>query len=130
MAKKRPSFRGRSKSGSKSSRMNPQNMMSQMQEMQEQMARQQEALENEMISVTAGGGAITVEISGHQRIKSIEIEPDLIDPEDQEMLQDMLVAAMNQAIEQSQAVAAQKMEGVTGSVPGLNDMLGGLGGLF
>ena len=96
--------------------------------MQEQMAAQQEALADETVSVTAGGGAITIVISGHQRVHSIEIQPELIDPEDSEMLQDLLVAAVNAAIEQSQALAAQKMEGVTGGL-NMDDLLGGLGGL-
>jgi hypothetical protein len=102
--------------------------MSQFQEMQTQMAAQQEALANETVSVTAGGGAITIVITGHQRIQSIEIEPELVDPEDIEMLQDMLVAVVNASIEQSQAMAAKKMEGLTGGL-GLNDLLGGLGGM-
>lgn len=104
------------------------NLMAQVQEMQEQMAAQQEALEHETVSVTAGGGAITVVITGHQRIQSIEIQPELVDPGEVEMLQDLLVAAVNAAIEQSQAMAAQKMEGLTGGL-GLDDLLGGFGGL-
>ena len=102
--------------------------MAQVQEMQQQMAEQQEALANETVSVTAGGGAITVVITGHQRLTSIEIDPDLVDPEEIEMLQDMIVAAVNAAIEQSQSMAAQKMEGLTGGM-GINDLLGGLGGV-
>ena len=121
----RRSFRGKPK---KSKEARTSNLMGQFQEMQEQMAAQQEALAEETVSVTAGGGAITVVITGHQRIQSIEIEPELVDPEDIEMLQDMLVAAVNAAIEQSQALAAQKMEGLTGGM-GLNDLLGGLGGM-
>ena len=104
------------------------NLMAQVQEMQEQMAAQQEALEHETVSVTAGGGANTVVITGHQRIQSIEIQPELVDPDEVEMLQDLLVAAVNAAIEQSQAMAAQKMEGLTGGL-GLDDLLGGFGGL-
>jgi DNA-binding YbaB/EbfC family protein len=123
MAKK--SFRGKPKK-SKSAGSN--NIMGQFQQMQEQMASQQEALASETISVTAGGGAITVVITGHQRIQSIEIQPDLVDPEDIEMLQDMLVAAVNASIEQSQAMAAEKMEGLTGGL-GIDDLLGGIGGL-
>lgn len=123
MAKR--SFRGKPK---KSKATNPTNLMAQVQEMQEQMAAQQEALANETVSVTAGGGAITIVISGHQRVQSIEIQPELIDPEEGEMLQDLLVAAVNAAIEQSQALAAQKMEGVTGGL-NVNDLLGGLGDL-
>jgi DNA-binding YbaB/EbfC family protein len=123
MAKK--SFRGKPK---KAKSPSGSNLMSQMQEMQQQMATQQEELATETISVTAGGGAITVVITGHQRIESIELQPELVDPEDIEMLQDMLVAAVNAAIEQSQALAAQRMEGLTGGL-GINDLLGGLGGM-
>ena len=120
MAKR--SFRGRPRKakGPKGS-----NLMAQVQEMQEQMAAQQEALEHETVSVTAGGGAITIVITGHQRVQSIEVQPELVDPEDIEMLQDLLVAAIIAAIEQSQALAAQKMEGLTGGL-GLNDLLGGM----
>ena len=123
MAKK--SFRGKPK---KAKSPSSSNLMAQMQEMQQQMATQQEALATETVSVTAGGGAITVVITGHQRIESIELQPELVDPEDIEMLQDMLVAAVNAAIEQSQAMAAQRMEGLTGGL-GINDLLGGLGGM-
>ena len=123
MAKK--SFRGRPKQAKD---VRGSNLMGQFQEMQQQMAAQQEALAGETVSVTAGGGAITVVITGHQRIQSIEIQPELVDPEDIEMLQDMLVAAVNASIEQSQAMAAEKMEGLTGGL-GLNDLLGGLGGM-
>jgi hypothetical protein len=104
------------------------NLMAQVQQMQEQMASQQDALANETLSVTAGGGAITVVITGHQRVQSIEIQPELIDPEEADLLQDMLVAAVNSAIEQSQAMAAERMEGLTGGLD-INDLLGGLGGI-
>jgi DNA-binding YbaB/EbfC family protein len=123
MAKR--SFRGKPK---KSKGVGGSNLMSQFQEMQQQMAAQQEALANETVSVTAGGGAIKVVITGHQRLEMIEIDPELADPEEIEMLQDLLVAAVNSAIEQSQAMAAEKMEGLTGGM-GLNDLLGGLGGM-
>jgi DNA-binding YbaB/EbfC family protein len=123
MAKR--SYRGKPK---KKKSASPGNLMAQVQQMQEQMASQQEALADETVSVTAGGGAITVVITGHQRIQSIEIQPELIDPEEADMLQDMLVAAVNSAIEQSQAMAAQRMEGLTGGLD-INDLLGGLGGI-
>ncbi len=123
MAKK--SFRGKPK---KAKSPSSSNLVAQMQEMQEQMAAQQEELATETVSVTAGGGAITVVITGHQRVESIELQPELVDPEEIEMLQDMLVAAVNAAIEQSQALAAQRMEGLTGGL-GINDLLGGLGGI-
>lgn len=100
-------------------------LMGQFQKMQQEMAQTQESLADESVTVTAGGGAITIVITGHQRLESIEIIPELIDPEEKEMLQDMLVAAVNAAIEQSQALAAEKMEGITGGM-GLNDLLGGV----
>ena len=118
---KRP-YRGRSKK----SKMNPNDLMSQFTSMQEQMAAQQEALADETVTVTAGGGMITIVITGHQRVQSIEINPEVIDPDDVEFLQDMLVAGVNAAIEQSQAMAAEKMEGITGGL-NMDDLLGGLG---
>ena len=122
MAKR--SYRGKPK---KSKAPSTTNLMGQMQQMQEQMAAQQEALANESVTVTAGGGAITVVITGHQRLESIEIQPELVDPEEIELLQDLIVAAVNAAVEQSQAMAAQRMEGLTGGL-NINDLLGGLGG--
>lgn len=112
---------------SKSPANNPNAMMAQVQQMQADMAQAQDDLANEYITVTAGGGAISIEISGQQRVRAIEIDPDLFDSEEADMLQDMLIAAVNSAIEQSQAMAAQRMEAISASTPGLGDMLGGLG---
>lgn len=102
-----------------------QGMMAQLQKMQEEMAQTQDALAEERLTVTAGGGAITVVITGDQRIESVAIDPDLLDPEEQDMLQDMLVAAFNQAVEQSKALGAARMSGLTSEL-GLPD-LGELG---
>jgi len=106
-------------------------MMRQIQKMQEDMQAAQEALETETIDVSVGGGAITVTITGSQKVQAIKIDPALIDTADPEWLadlQDLLVAGVNQAIEQSQQLASERMGGVTG---GLDSMLpGGLGGLF
>lgn len=122
---KRP-YRGKAKPKKKAPKAN--NMMQQMQQMQQQMADAQAALEKETLTVTSGGGAVSVVITGHQRIQSIEVLEDLLDPEEKELLQDMLVAAVNSAIEQSQALSAERMEGITGGLGGgLNDMLGSLG---
>lgn len=127
MAKR--SFRGKPKKKPKGPRGGG-NMLAQVQKMQEDMAAAQESLAEETVTVTAGGGAISIEITGHQRVEAITVDPELLDPEEAEMLQDMLVAAVNQAIEQSQAMAAERMEGITGGLGGgLNDLLGGLGGL-
>jgi len=122
MAKR--SFRGKPKK-----KKPPQagNMMAQFQQMQKDMAEAQASLEHETVTVTAGGGAITIVITGHQRVQTIEINPELLDPEEAELLQDMMVAGINSAIEQSQAMSAQRMENISGSMGGLNDMLGGLG---
>ena len=133
MSKRSFSRRSSKSKGSKSPKMSPNNMMAQMQKMQEEMASAQESLANETVTVTAGGGAISITVTGHQRIQAIQIDPDVIDPDDVEMLQDMLVAAVNAAIEQSQTMAAEKMEGITGDLGGLggglDGLLGGLGGV-
>ncbi|MBI5567595.1 MAG: YbaB/EbfC family nucleoid-associated protein [Chloroflexi bacterium] len=96
-------------------------MLGQIQKLQQDMAKAQEALADETIEVTAGGGAITIVVTGNQRIKSIRLQPDVVDPTDVEMLQDLLVAAVNEAIERSQTHAAQKLQGLTGGlgIPGL-----------
>lgn len=105
-------------------------MMKQIQKMQQDMREAQEALEHETVEVSVGGGALTIVITGHQRVVSININPDLIDTEDEEWvtdLQDLLAAAVNQAIEQSQTMAAERMEAITGAmgdIPGLGGLLG------
>jgi DNA-binding YbaB/EbfC family protein len=96
-------------------------MAQQLQKLQQQMLETQEALGDEVVEVTAGGGAITVAITGHQRVQSITIDPEVVDPEDVDMLQDLIVAAVNEAIEKSQNLAAERLSGVTGGLglPGL-----------
>jgi len=96
--------------------MDPRGMMKQLQKMQAEMAKAQEELESETLDVTAGGGMVTIVITGHQRVQSITVKPEVVDPEDVDMLQDLLVAAVNQAIEQSQAMAAERLEGLTGGL--------------
>lgn len=112
---------------SKKKKTDPGGMLAQVQQMQQEMAAAQAALENELVTVTAGGGAITITITGHQRVRSIVIDPELLTPQEAELLQDMLVAGINAAIEQSQTMAAQKMESITGGVGGMDGLLGGLG---
>ena len=96
-------------------------MMSQIQKLQDEMARAQEGLKSETVTVTVGGEAVTVVATGDQRIVSIQIKPEVVDPEDVEMLQDLLVAAVNEALESSQAMATNRMAGLTGglNLPGL-----------
>ncbi len=103
-------------------------LMNQMQKMQQDMEEARAALENETVEVSVGGGAITIVITGHQRVQSITINPELIDTEDEEWvtdLQDLLLAAVNQAIERSQTMAAERMESITGGLD-----LGSLGGML
>lgn len=106
-------------------------MMRQLQKMQEDMVKAQEALGEEVLTVEAAGGAIKIEITGHQRVKTVTIKPESLDTTDAEWLtdlQDLLVVAVNQAIEESQKRASERMEAVSGN---LNGMLpGGLGGLL
>ncbi len=106
------------------------NPMAMLQKMQQDMAEAQSNLEHETTEVSVGGGAIRLVITGHQRVQSVQINPDVIDLDDEEWLndlQDLLVAAVNQAIEQSQAMAAERMEAITGGlgdIPGLGGLLG------
>lgn len=96
-------------------------MLGQIQKLQQDMLKAQEQLADETLEVTAGGGVITLIVTGNQRVKSIKLQPEVVDPADIEMLQDLLVAAVNEAIERSQAYAAEKLQGLTGGlgIPGL-----------
>ncbi|MDP2711550.1 MAG: YbaB/EbfC family nucleoid-associated protein [Solirubrobacteraceae bacterium] len=99
-------------------------MLKQVQKMQADMMKAQEALANETIEASAGGGMVTVTITGDLAIQAIAIDPEAIDPEDPELLQDMVLAAVNEAIRQAQELAAKRMGGLTGGMD-----LGALGGL-
>lgn len=96
-------------------------MSGQLQRLQEEFAKTQERLGDQTVEVTVGGGAVKAVMNGHQKLLSITISPDVVDPEDVEMLQDMILAAVNEAVEQSQGLAAQQMQGLTGglNIPGL-----------
>jgi DNA-binding YbaB/EbfC family protein len=100
-------------------KIDPQKMMAQLGKMQEQMAAAQEELKTAFVEHSAGGGAVTVKASGSLEIVDIQIKPEAIDPDDPEMLQDLLVSAVNGAIASAQQLQQQKMMG----------QLGGLGGL-
>ena len=101
--------------------MNFGNMMKQAQKMQAKMAQMQEELKNEELEASAGGGMVKVAITGDLQIKSITIDPTAVDPEDVDMLQDMVTAAVNEAIRSAQELAATRMNDITGgmSIPGL-----------
>ena len=100
-------------------KIDPQKMMAQLGKMQEQMAQAQEELKTAHVEHSAGGGAVTVKASGSLEIVDIQIKPEAIDPDDPEMLQDLLVSAVNGAITAAQQLQQRKMMG----------QLGGLGGL-
>ena len=100
-------------------------MMKQVQQMQAEMAKAQQQLKNETVEASAGGGMVTVKISGELELKELRIDPDAVDPGDVEMLQDMVQAAVNEAIRSAQELAASKMNAAAGGLAGP----GGLGGL-
>ena len=102
-------------------RMNPGNAQNALQALQQKMLETKESLASETVEVSAGGGAITVVMTGQQKVQSIKISPDVMSAGDVEMLQDLIVAAINEAMDKSQQLAAQKMSAVTGGLglPGL-----------
>jgi DNA-binding YbaB/EbfC family protein len=101
------------------------NMMKQVQKMQADMAKAQEELRNEVVEASAGGGMVVVKISGDLELKELRIDPEAVDPEDVDMLQDMVQAAVNEAIRAAQELATSKMNAAAGGLAGP----GGLGGL-
>jgi DNA-binding YbaB/EbfC family protein len=102
--------------------MNQAAMMKQAQKMQQEMLRMQEEMENKTYSATAGGGMVTATVNGKHEVVDLKINPEAVDPDDVEMLQDMIIAAVNEAMRTADAEAAQNMSRLTG---GMN-----LGGLF
>jgi DNA-binding YbaB/EbfC family protein len=93
----------------------------QVMQLQEEMLKTQESLKDETVTATSGGGAVTVVANGHQQVLSLTIDPGAVDPEDVEMLQDMVLAAVNDALERSRNLVAERMSAFTGglSIPGL-----------
>ena len=100
---------------------NMQGLMKQAQKMQEDMAALQEDLDSRVYDISAGGGAVKVQINGKMEIQNIEIDPDVVDPDDVETLQDILVAGVNEAIKQVSDTNSAEMSKITGSLsmPGL-----------
>ena len=101
---------------------NMQKMMQQVQKMQADMVAAQEQLKHEEVEASAGGGMVTVKVTGDLAVKSIVIDPQAIDPEDAELLQDMVLAAVNEAMRAAQELQASKLGGIGGGMD-----LGGLG---
>ena len=102
--------------------MNQAAMMKQAQKMQQEMMRMQEEMENKTYSATSGGGIVTAEVNGKHEVVSLTVKPEAVDPDDVEMLQDMIMAAVNEAMRTADTEAANNMSRLTG---GLNP-----GGLF
>ena len=102
--------------------MNQMAMMKQAQKMQQELLRMQEEQENKTYSATTGGGMVTASVNGKHEVVDLQINPEAVDPDDVEMLQDMVIAAVNEAMRAADADAANNMSRLTG---GLN-----LGGLF
>jgi DNA-binding YbaB/EbfC family protein len=97
-------------------------MMKQVQQMQADMMKAQEALKDEVVEASAGGGMVRVKVSGDLEIRDIKIDPEAVDPEELDLLQDMVLAATNEAIRSAQELANRKLGGLTGGLD-----LGGLG---
>ena len=95
--------------------------MQMMRKMQKELEKIQSELADKTINVTSGGGAVSVEITGDQKVRSISIDPDAVDPEDVAMLEDLVTAAVNEAITQSQEMASKRLGALTGGlkIPGL-----------
>lgn len=98
------------------------NLVNQMQKLQEDMEKTQAELEEEELTVTSGGGIVTLVITGQRKVRSLEINPEVVDPDDVEMLQDLVVAAINDALERVEKLQEERMGGLTGGLdlpPGL-----------
>ncbi|AND83298.1 YbaB/EbfC family nucleoid-associated protein [Clostridium tyrobutyricum] len=100
---------------------NMNNLMKQAQKMQKQMQDMQEELTNKEFSATVGGGAVTATVTGKKEIKSIKIKPEVVDPEDIEMLEDLILTACNQALKNADEQSAEDMKKLTGglNIPGM-----------
>ena len=105
---------------------NMNNLMKQAQRMQRQMEEKQKELEEKVWEASAGGGAVTVRVSGKKEIESVTLSPEVVDPEDIEMLQDLIVAATNEALRKMEEEQTDMFNSLSGGLGGL----GGLSGLF
>ena len=124
MAKRRPARKGPRPSRppqQRGGRPKQANLQQQVMQLQEQMMQAQEALKDEEVTASSGGGMVTVVANGHQQVLSVAIDPEVVDPEDVEMLQDMILAAVNEALDRSRDLASDRMGALTGGVdiPGL-----------
>ncbi len=100
---------------------NMKDLMKQAQKMQQEMMKQQEELENQIFEATSGGGMVTVQINGKYEVKSIKIDPSAVDPDDVKMLEDLIVAALQEAHKQASDASSETMGKLTGGlkIPGM-----------
>ncbi len=103
--------------------MNMNNMLKQAQKMQEDLLKAQESFDAEVMEITSGGGAVQLKITGKSEIQELKIDPEVVDPEDVEMLEDLIVAAVNEGIKTVEKAKQERIGRVTGN-------LGGMSGLF
>jgi hypothetical protein len=96
---------------------NPMGMMGQIQKLQEQLQETQAKLADETVTASAGGGAVKVIVTGDQRVRSIEIDPELLKDADVEMLQDLILAALNSGLDKSRDLAADRLGPLAGGLP-------------
>ena len=112
-------FRGGYGGGYSGGGMNQASMMKQAQKMQEELLKMQEQLDAATFSATAGGGAVSATVSGKREITELSIDPEAVDPEDVEMLQDMIIAAVNEALRKAEEASQSGMSKLTGGIKGL-----------
>lgn len=108
---------------------NMNNLMKQAQKMQRQMEEASKEIEEKEVTASAGGGAVEVTVSGKREIVKIKLSEEVVDPDDIEMLEDLIMAATNEALRQMDEYSAQSMSKITGGMGGLGGGLGGVGGL-
>jgi DNA-binding YbaB/EbfC family protein len=96
-------------------------MLRQLQQMQDQISKAQQEIEESTVEASAGGGAVTVVVSGQPKVQSVKIEPEAVDPDDVEMLEDLITAALNEALEKVRTMQAERFGSVAGGLdlPGL-----------
>ncbi len=94
-------------------------MLKQVQKMQQEMMEAQETLKDEVVEASAGGGMVTVQVTGELHVNSIKIDAQAVDPDDVELLQDMVLAAVNEALRSAQELASSKLGGIAGGLGGL-----------
>ncbi len=103
-------------------------LLSQAKQAQEKMAKIQEELKGKVVEASAGGGMVTVKVNGEGQVLSLKIDPEVVDAKDVEMLEDLIVAAVNEGLRQAKDMMSEEMARVAGgmNIPGLSQMLGGI----